>query len=288
MNSGIGLLLVTYNRATLLEQVLSTILNSGWVYDRFVIVNNASTDQSAGILKQFEKALKLEILDLKENTGHGAGIAAGLEELCKGNEPELVVFMEDDSIPEADYLGFLTEKITENQHTMISSKGTLVKLGKRINLKPNDQEVIDADFVTFDGAIARFSDLKKVGFPLRDWFMMFDDFEYCYRIRQSGFKLGVVKNPYVAIQHAGWGEGLSHSSKWRAYYQARNFIHFVRIHFSFFNFFDCLILQTKRLIGGIFAPNGIQSCKMRILGIRAGILGRKGKSMDIKSLKEVN
>lgn len=286
MNSGIGLLLVTYNRATLLQGLLSTIMNSDWVYDRFIIVNNASTDESAGVLKQFEKSLKLEILHLHENIGHGAGIASGLDQFCKGNEPELVVFMEDDSIPEADYLGFLTEKITENQHAMISSKGSLVKLGKRIRLKPIGQKVIDADFILFDGAIARFSKLKKVGFPVRDWFMMFDDFEYCYRIRKSGFKLGVVQNPYVKIKHAGWGEGMSHSSKWRAYYQARNFVHFVRLHFSFFNFFDCLILQIKRLIGGVFAPNGIQSSKMRILGIRAGFIGKKGKSMDLLTLKE--
>jgi len=284
----VALLLVTYNRPELLKQLLQAIEQFDWQYADFVIVDNASDPATQVILEEYIPLLNLTIVSLSENIGHGAGLASGLDELRNSNKSlEYVVFLEDDSIPQADYLSFLLNKIQGTGFTLISSAGSLVSLGKRTKLEPNESEILAADFALFDGAIARFQDLLKVGFPVRDWFMMFDDFEYCYRIRKEGFKIGVVTNPHLEILHEGWGGGVSHSHLWRSYYQSRNFIHFVRIHFSTFTFLDFLILQSKRLIGGLFAPNGFENSKMRFLGIRAGLLGKKGKSLDLITLKEI-
>lgn len=286
-SSTIALLLVTYNRKELLDRILSEIQSFSWSYSRFVVVNNCSTDETSDVIARFQKTLELEVIQLNENIGHGAGLAMGLDFL-KAELPSLdyVVFLEDDSIPTAHYLGFLLDKIEGTQYTMISSAGFLVSLGKRKALKPSNLEILTTDFALFDGAIARFQDLLKVGFPVRDWFMMFDDFEYCYRIRKEGFKIGVVTNPHLEILHEGWGGGVSHSNLWRSYYQSRNYIHFVRLHFTLWNLLDCLVLQSKRVIGGFFAVNGWRSTKMRILGIRAGIMGKKGRSLNLLSLKE--
>jgi len=282
-----ALLLVTHNRAELLEQVLNQINSFNWDYAQLVVIDNASTDETIDILSKYEKGLKIQVLSLDSNIGHGAGLAKGLDFLSQ-NHPTLdyVVFLEDDSIPKADYLSFLLHKIQSTAFTLISSAGSLVSLGKRTKLEPNESEILDADFALFDGAIARFQDLLKVGFPVRDWFMMFDDFEYCYRIRKEGFKIGVVSNPHLEILHEGWGGGVSHSHLWRSYYQSRNFIHFVRIHYSIFTLADCLILQSKRLVGGLFRENGLKTTKMRLMGILAGIFGKKGRSLNLITLKE--
>lgn len=58
-------------------------------------------------------------------------------------------------------------------------------------------------------------------------------------------------------------------------------------HFTWFNFFDCVILQSKRLVGGMVSRNGLKVTIMRILGIRAGILGKNGRSLDLVTLREV-
>jgi GT2 family glycosyltransferase len=284
----LALLLVTYNRGDLLEKVLKKISSSNWKYDQFVLVNNASTDSTTEVIESYREKLGLVALHSRENIGHGAGIALGLEYLMTGRQPELVVFMEDDSIPEPNYLDFLIQKISGSTYSMISSKGSIVRMGRRTQVKPEDYKIVEVDFALFDGAIAKFDDLTTVGIPVRDWFMMFDDFEYCYRIRKSGYRIGVCQNPNIQILHEGWGGGNSHSSKWRAYYQARNFIHFVRLNFSIEVLLDYLILQGKRLIGGIFSSNGLELTKYRLMGIRAGIKGKKGRSLDIKTLKEVS
>ena len=284
-----ALLLVTFNRADLLNQVLDQIKAFQWDYSQFVVVNNASTDQTRAILDKYEKELNLKVLHLENNIGHGAGLAIGLDLLSlQLPNPDYVVFLEDDSIPEWKYLYELVERIHQSEFCMVSSEGYQVRLGKRIALKPNGGEIVYADFALFDGAIARLKDLKSVGFPVPDWFMMFDDFEYCYRIRKAGFRIGVFSNPYIKILHEGWGGGTSHSSLWRSYYQSRNFVHFVRLHFTLFNLVDFLILQSKRLIGGLFIKNGLRSTKYKFLGLKAGLVGKKGKSLDIITLKEIN
>lgn len=284
----IACLMVTYNRSHLLHQILSRIQSFSWNYSRFVIINNNSSDETPKVLLEFREPLGLEIISLTENIGHGAGLAQGLRKLQEtGERPETVVFLEDDSIPQAGYLDFLVQAMQKHSFTLISSGGYLVRLGKRINLSPKAGEIQEADFGLFDGAIAKFEDLMIVGYPVEDWFMMFDDFEYCYRIRKAGFRIGVMQNPYVEILHKGWGGGESHSHLWRTYYQSRNFILFVRRHLSWFTFWDALILNSKRLLGGFFVKNGRQLTKLRLMGYRAGLLGKTGKSLNLKTLREI-
>lgn len=284
----ISLILVTYNRADQLVRIFNSIISFGWKYQSFLVIDNCSTDITPSIIRNFESELEIEYILSSDNIGHGAGIALGLKRLNNREiKPKYVVFLEDDSIPQYGYLNFLIQSIKKSTFSMISSGGYRVGLGSRANLNPREGEILEADFGLFDGAIAKFEDLMRVGYPVEDWFMMFDDFEYCYRIRKAGFQIGIIHNPHVEILHEGWGGGNTQSHLWRTYYQSRNFILFVRRHFSWFNFWDALILNLKRLLGGLFAKNSWQVTKLRLLGYHAGILGKKGRSLDLKTLKEV-
>lgn len=284
----VSLILVTYNRSDRLKKLLESLSLFSWEYDHFLIIDNCSTDSTKSVIDMFKISLNIDYIFNKINLGHGAAIGIGLKKLKeKLIQPSYIVFLEDDSIPQAGYLDLLIKTISMNGFSLISSGGYKVKLGRRIKIRPKKNQILEAEFGLLDGAIAKFDDLIKVGYPVEDWFMMFDDFEYCYRIRNAGYKIGVVNNPYVEILHDGWGGGASHSHLWRSYYQSRNFIHFVRIHFSAFNLIDCIILQSKRLIGGLLAKNGWITTKMRLKGIRAGLLGKKGKSLDLMTLKEI-
>lgn len=287
LQTSVAMIMVTFSREHLLRKVLSRIQSFSWTYSRFVIINNASEDGTSEVLEEFREGLNLEIMTLPENIGHGAGLSQGLRRLKESGEgPDYVVFLEDDSFPESGYLDFLRQTIQKHSFSLISSGGYLVQLGKRINLFPEKNQVINADFGLFDGAIARFGDLMQVGYPVEDWFMMVDDFEYCYRIRKAGFTIGVMDNPYVEILHEGWAGTASASPLWRSYYQSRNFVLFVRRHLTWFTFCDGLILNSKRLIGGFFAKNGWQLTKFRLMGFRAGLQGKTGRSLDLKTLKE--
>lgn len=279
--------MVTYNRSELLSKILTQIESFAWDYWRFIIIDNASSDSTLSTLEGFKQSLNLEIIKLKENIGHGAGLAKGMRWLNEsGKIPSHIIFLEDDSIPQQAYLDFLLQAAQDSKYSLISSGGYLVRLGKRIKVQPKQNEILSADFGLFDGAIAKFDDLMKVGYPVEDWFMMFDDFEYCYRIKKAGLQIGILSNPFIEILHEGWGGGNSHSHLWRTYYQSRNFVLFVRKHLTSFTFFDAVILNSKRLIGGLFTKNGLKVTKLRLLGIKAGLFMKTGKSLDLKTLRE--
>ena len=156
----LSLVMATHNRDNYLREVLSRIQSFSWNYSRFVIINNDSSDETPKVLLEFREPLGLEIISLTENIGHGAGLAQGLRKLqVTGERPETVVFLEDDSIPQAGYLDFLVQAMQRHSFTLISSGGYLVKLGKRINLTPKAGEILKADFGLFDGAIAKLDDV---------------------------------------------------------------------------------------------------------------------------------
>ncbi len=227
-----------------------------------------------------------DILNTKENIGHGAALAMGLKYLHeKNNHSRYTVFLEDDSIPEQNLFHKLVNNITQSSFDLISSSGKIVKLGKRIDLFPNESEIKEADFCLFDGAIIKNKVFHNIGYPVENWFMMFDDFEYCYRIKKSNYKIGIIKNDFHQIMHHGSGEKFSKTSLWRGYYQTRNHVFFLKMHFNLFNLFDFLILNSKRTLGSLLAPDRSKRFFLRIVGLFHGIINKKGKTLDPLTIK---
>jgi len=275
----INILLVTYNRLNLLKEILDKIQTYNWTYLEFIIINNNSFDGTTEYLDSLGQ--KYKILNLTENIGHGAALAVGLRYITSNGykERSYTVFLEDDSIPSEFLLEKLKISIENTNFDFISSEGQKVKLGKRINLKPKGEEIVDADFCLFDGAIINNEIIYKIGVQEENWFMMFDDFEYCYRMRKNGFKIGVLHNNFHQVLHIGGGGLNRKSSPWRGYYQTRNHVFFLKKHFNLFNLIDFCILNFKRFIGCLFIDNKIMRLRYRIMGIYHGLLGVKGKTL---------
>lgn len=280
----IDIILVTYNRSETLQKIIGSVRNYRWSYNSFLIVNNNSTDGSGIFLNSLDDSFN--VLNLSENVGHGAALAKGLQYLNNKNPyTHYTIFLEDDSIPEENLYYRLLDNIANSDFDLISSSGKIVKLGKRIEVFPNDKEIMKADFCLFDGAVIKNKVFDKIGYPVEDWFMMFDDFEYCYRIRKNNFKIGIIKNDFHQIMHHGAGDKFSKTSLWRGYYQTRNHIFFLRMHFTLFNLFDFLILNSKRTIATLMAPDRSKRFTLRIIGLYHGIINKKGKTLDPATIK---
>ena len=225
-------------------------------------------------------------MNLTENIGHGAALSKGLQYLHgKNNKARFTIFLEDDSIPKQTLFQTLLDKINQSSFDLISSAGKIVKIGKRIDVKPTESEILKADFCLFDGAIIKNEVFLKVGYPVENWFMMFDDFEYCYRIRKHQFKIGIIKNDFHQIMHHGAGEKFSRTSLWRGYYQTRNHVLFLKMHFTFNNLIDFIILNTKRTIASLLPSDRFLRFTLRIKGLIHGIINKRGKTLDPVTMK---
>lgn len=97
----ISVLIATYNGADTLPQTLSALArletpSGGW---RLIIVDNGSTDATPAIISSFAGLLPLHILRLPQ-PGKSSALNLGLDH-CEG---DLVVFTDDDVIPNRDWL----------------------------------------------------------------------------------------------------------------------------------------------------------------------------------------
>ena len=105
-------LLATHNGAGTLPRVLEAYQRltppmGGW---RVVLVDNASTDDTPAILKDF--ASRLPLLALRtERRGKNVALNLGLEHV----DGDLVVLTDDDAVPEAEWLVALSQAAARHQ-----------------------------------------------------------------------------------------------------------------------------------------------------------------------------
>lgn len=216
----VGAVVVTYNRCHVLMETLQAIDRQTRRPDVVMVVDNASTDSTCSTLRRFYPAVRL--LSLPENLGYGAGLAAGIGELmhCRIDK---IWLMDDDSHPKPYALEML---LTASSQSRVPA---LVGLGQEATLhlgvprwKPT--RILDSrraqrvDAVLVDNALVDASLVERVGTPRRDFFMMFEDVEYCWRIHRAGLQVLAVGDPDVVDRlHLGSG-----GQPWRSYYQSRN------------------------------------------------------------------
>lgn len=106
----ISVIMLTYNRETLVGRAIKSILAQTYKNFEFIIVDNGSTDLSGQIADNFaEKDSRIRVLHRKRRN-IGAGRNTGLD-AARG---EYITFIDDDDWAEPDFLEFLLKLLEEN------------------------------------------------------------------------------------------------------------------------------------------------------------------------------
>jgi rhamnopyranosyl-N-acetylglucosaminyl-diphospho-decaprenol beta-1,3/1,4-galactofuranosyltransferase len=92
---------VTYNRRVLLLEALAAVHAQSRAADAVIVVDNASTDDTAAAVRRHYPTVALT--ELARNTGGAGGFAGGLA-LALDSAADLVWLMDDDTVPEPDAL----------------------------------------------------------------------------------------------------------------------------------------------------------------------------------------
>jgi len=189
---------VTWNRRELLLEALAELRAQTHLLAAIVVVDNASTDGTDEILR---RETGVDVVRLEKNTGGAGGFAVGLEQALT-HDPALVWLLDDDTIPtpdaalelvrvwqeyadaEGDPPAVLASKVVwtdGRDHPMNTPrrKPGATSLERTAAAKVRAVPIRSASFVSImcDATVVR-----ERGFPLADYFLWNDDFEYSTRL----------------------------------------------------------------------------------------------------------
>lgn len=192
----ISVVLVTYNRLTLLKKCLDALNKSTYNIKHVIIIDNNSTDGTSEYLEKI-KSKKNIVQELNKNIGGAGGFYVGIKTFQEKTNDDLVWVMDDDTIPEKEALenfvkasnrigefGFLAGNVRWiDQTPAIMNVPAVHNVGWNRTAESKDDVLypvlISASFVSL--LISRTA-ISAVGYPIKEFFIWGDDVEYTERI----------------------------------------------------------------------------------------------------------
>jgi N-acetylglucosaminyl-diphospho-decaprenol L-rhamnosyltransferase len=207
----ITVIIVSYNTAGLTTACLESVFASRRVNHEVFVVDNASKDGSAGIIRK--KFPEVRLIANETNRGFGAANNQALRE-CVGR---YVIFLNPDTTVEPET--FYTMAVFMDAHPKVGMAGPRV-----LNPDGTRQDSVSsrypghrygaADIGSLPGniacvlgacQIANANLLREIGGLDEDFFLYGEDQDICLRIRKRGFEIGFIDEA-VIMHHGGQSE----------------------------------------------------------------------------------
>lgn len=243
----VAAVVVTFNRLEKLKNVLAALEAQTRLPEQLIIVNNASTDDTAVYLNEYERDFPLKdktsitIVTLPENVGGAGGFSAGMR---KGYElgADFVWIFDDDGYPQPTAL----EKLLVGYDHAVEGLGpdvpyacSMVKFidgsisemnnpiptwdWGRLQAMGYDNLVMVTQCSFVSVLIPRWV-MEAFGLPYKEYFIWFDDAEYTLRITKACPGVEVLDS--VVLHDMGVNQGVNYSmvnekNVWKFSYGAR-------------------------------------------------------------------
>ena len=279
--STVAAIVVTYNRLEKLKNGLASLEAQTRLPEHLVIVNNASTDDTAAYLAEYERdftlkdKVRITIVTLTENAGGAGGFSAGMR---KGYElgADFVWIFDDDGYPQPAALA----KLLEGYDNAVAGLGTdvpyvcsMVKFidgsisemnnpiptwdWGRLQAMGYDNLVMVTSCSFVSVLIPRWV-MEAFGLPYKEYFIWFDDAEYTLRITQSC--PGVEVTDSIVLHDMGMNQGVNYSmvndrNVWKFSYGARNEGSYRLHHRNVWQYlYFCLVVHNAMRRGRVAKP----------------------------------
>lgn len=196
---------VAWNRSDLLRQTLAGLAAQTRPLDALVVIDNASTDDSAAVARA--NPVVTEVVTLPTNTGGAGGFAAGIARAVATHAADLVWVMDDDTVPTPTALAALLEaRVRHPGRVAVAASRADWRDGRehpmnRPRPRPGTSRVArgaaalagaypirSASFVSI---LLDARAVREHGLPEADYFLWNDDFEYTARLLRGGVGLYV-------------------------------------------------------------------------------------------------
>lgn len=199
---------VTYNRKELMEENIRALLKQDYPENRIVIIDNASTDGTAEMLKKYIDNVKVFYFNTGKNRGGSYGFSYGTKKAVELGCDD-VWLMDDDCIVHENSLselvkfadsvnnnfGYLASKVLWKDGTMCKMNIPKKNIASRIDDYEKAQRICLGSFVS---CFIKTKAIEDVGLPMKDFFIWGDDWEYTLRLSK---KYNCYYVPSSAVTH---------------------------------------------------------------------------------------
>ncbi|MFD1393170.1 glycosyltransferase family 2 protein [Lacticaseibacillus jixianensis] len=276
MRSEIGVVILNYMQFELTKRCVESVLQSQDVLPRIVIVDNNSQDGSVeNLSRAFHNDNRVTVLESGENLGYAYGNNIGLDYLCREGLNLFCILNNDVSVTNHTFMNLvrvyphdkpavigpcLLEADQGDGSVEIQSIGASINLWKATSvLKFNGRQfdkqlrsrlpqLMEADYISGACIFFSFQTLRTVGKLPENYFLYFEETEWCVRAKRKGIL--VAATPNARVYHEG-SKSVGKSSKLLTYYLNRNSFLFIRRNGSmpqriFFPIYRLLRFAIKR------------------------------------------
>lgn len=208
---------VTYNRKVMLKECIEALIKNKNL--DVLIVDNASTDGTYDEIKEYLND-EVSYINTGSNLGGAGGFNFGIKQILN-KDYDYCWIMDDDTIVKKDSLKAMidaAEKLkdkfsfmssvalwTDNKICLMNVQG--VSSSAIENYQSLTNSLLKIDYASFVSCFMNVKYIKKVGLPIKEFFIYGDDMEYTMRLNQVA--PGYLNPNSVVIHKMGTNVGIN-------------------------------------------------------------------------------
>lgn len=244
-NNDVYIVLLNYNSAEdTIECIKSICKNELSLNFKIIVVDNNSTDESVTKLRKMNNII---LIESQENSGFAKGNNLGIKYALERNAKFIWLLNNDTIIEKENILNQINAFKIDEKIGVIGSrimyysnrdlinycggrfnwlKGITVHERYKKRFNKNIPKFFFTDFVTGCSMMIKREVFENVGLLPEDYFMYFEDADFCIKISEAGYKMGVCTDSvvYHKVSASSGGEESPFSVKW----MTRNRIIFIK------------------------------------------------------------
>ncbi|QCW50252.1 glycosyltransferase [Nocardioides dongxiaopingii] len=235
----VAVVVVTYNRADLLEGMLAGLAALEPAPDAVIVVDNHSDDHTADVLARAGLP-GLQVLRTDDNLGGAGGFHLAVRTAHEQGY-DRIWLMDDDVLPAPDCLArlmavdeaCLTSVREDRSGALVEKAATRFDLRNPLAIKPKTAmvetdfgtraampELVEVQNVAFEGFLVRREVVDAIGLPDPAYFIFYDDVDFAVRARRAGYRIWAVRDA-VLVRRLDFDQ--QHDlAGWKGYYMYRN------------------------------------------------------------------
>ena len=233
---------VSFNRRELLARTLAGIAGGELRPDAVVVVDNASSDGSADMVRGLDlgPGLVVDLVELRTNVGGAGGFTVGIERAVLDHAADLVWVMDDDTEPQPGTLSAAVQAWTDYAPTPEQRPTVMASRVEWTDGREHPMNTMDEWFAatpeqrrraaavgakairsaSFVSCFLAGDAVRALGLPIAEYFLWGDDFEYTTRLARFH---DAIQVPASVVTHHTKTFGTTDVDPGpRFYYEVRN------------------------------------------------------------------